>query len=192
MFSDLMFGPLLSWGLVAVVIFWAVGAYNRLVRLRGKVLRIFATLAAQFERYGQWMAAHAPEGISPKDAVAPPEVDLRLADMWAGLGGAAAQFEASLAVARAKPLDVAAIAALIAARLVLAMAWQRLSDEALALARAEEQPDVLRAQWEQITAQTQSTDKALALAVGAYNHAVRQFPAVLLAWAFGFRPAQRL
>ena len=192
MLSDLMFGPLLSWGLVAVLLFWAVGAYNRLVRLRGKVLRIFATLATQFERYGHWMAAHAPEGISPKDAVAPPEVDLRLADMWAGLGGAAAQFEASLAVARAKPLDVAAIAALIAARLVLAMAWQRLSDEALALARAGEQPDVLRIQWEQITAQTQSTDKALALAVGTYNHAVRQFPAVLVAWVFGFRPAQRL
>jgi hypothetical protein len=28
--------------------------------------------------------------------------------------------------------------------------------------------------------------------VDSYNRAVRQFPAVLLAWLFGFRPARRL
>ena len=39
--------PWLVWGAVAaVLLFWCVGAYNRLVRLRTKVLSIFASLVA--------------------------------------------------------------------------------------------------------------------------------------------------
>ncbi len=192
--TDLIFGPLLGWAIAAILLFWAVGAYNRLVRLRGKVLRIFATLALQFDRYAAWMQAHAPGDTSA--AAAP------VADLWTGLSAAQAQFTASLAVARARPGDGAAVAALSAARLVLSAAWQRMGDEALAVARRHEDvgEDIsegerltaLRSAWEQIDAQTRSTDKAFALAVSTYNRAVRQFPAVLVAWVFGLRPAQTL
>ena len=187
MVNDVIFGPLLGWGIAAVLLFWAVGAYNRLVRLRGKLLRIFAALAAQFERYGEWLRAHElgdTAGVASGDA--------QLVGMWAGLNGAVAQFEASLVAARANPLSGSAIAALAAARLVLLLAWQRMGNDALALCSAPDGVETMRAEWDQITLQTQSTDKAFALAVIAYNQAVRGFPAILLAWAFGFRSAQTL
>lgn len=172
---------LLWWGVAALLLFWSVGAYNRLVRLRSKVLSIFASLAAQFERYAQWMAQHAP---------APPAVDQPPAagDVWTNLRAATAQFSASLAAARSKPQDPEAMAALAAGRTVLLMAWQYVDDATLAQSRGDEGAAVLRAEWEAITTHTQSAEKAFAAAVDSYNRAVRQFPAVLLAWVFGFRP----
>ena len=178
------FSPLVGWGLAAaVLLFWAVGAYNRLVRLRAKVLSIFGTLVQHFERYAQWVAAQAPE---------PPAERARSGDRWASLRAASAQFTASLAAARAKPMDVRTIAGLSAARTVLWMAWQQLDEVTLAQARGEPGAGEPRAAWEAITTQTQSIDKALTAAVQAYNQAVRQFPAILLAWIFGFRPAPNL
>lgn len=183
---EVVWSPLLLWwGVAAVALFWAVGAYNRLVRLRAKVLSIFASLTAQLERYAQWTSEHAP--IPSPDAGPAPA-----GDVWTNLRAASAQFTASLEVARSKPLDKPAIAALGAARKVLMMAWQYVSDDTLATSRGDEEAATLRAEWDAITTQSQSADKALALAIEAYNQAVRQFPAVLLAWLFGFKPALRL
>lgn len=180
------FGPLLAWAAAAaVLLFWGVGAHNRLVRLRNKVLSIFASLTAQFERYGGWTAEHAPE---PAEGGGPP----RAGDAWSNLRAAGAQFSASLAAVRGKPMDGAAMAGLVAARAVLLMAWQYLDDETLAAARSGQAAPMLRGEWEAITAQVQATEKAFAAAVDAYNQAVGQFPAVLLAWVFGFKRARRL
>ncbi len=176
---------LLWWAFAAVLLFWSVGAYNRLVRLRAKVLSIFASLAVQFERYATWMAQHAPE---PRADAGPPVPG----DVWTNLRAATAQFAASLAAARSNPQDTEAMAALAAGRTVLLMAWQYVGDATLAQSRGEEGPAAVRAEWEAITTHTQSAEKAFAGAVDAYNRAVRQFPAVLLAWVFGFKPVRSL
>lgn len=181
-----LWSPLLLWWvLAAVLLFWSVGAYNRLVRLRAKVLSIFASLAAQFERYAAWMAQHAPTPLA--DAAPPP-----VGDVWTNLRAATAQFTASLAAARNNPQDPEAMAALAAGRTVLLMAWQYVGDATLAQSRGDEGPAAIRAEWEAITTHTQSAEKALAGAVDVYNRAVRQFPAVLLAWVFGFKPVRSL
>jgi LemA protein len=176
---------LMVWGVAAVLLFWSVGAYNRLVRLRAKVLSIFASMVTQFERYAVWMAQHAPRVT----ADAPPAP---AGDVWTNLRAASAQFNASLAAARSNPMDTASMAALAAARTVIVMAWQHVSDEALRAAAGVDNVATLRTEWEAINRQTESADKAFAVAVDSYNRAVRQFPAVLLAWLFGFRPARRL
>lgn len=187
MSDNWLWAMVLEWGLAAVLLFWSVGAYNRLVRLRSKVTSIFTTLVSQFERYGQWIQAHAPlppeeEGRQPAPA----------GDPWTNLRAAAAQFAASLNAARGRSTDIEAMAALVAARMVLLMAWQHVDDETLAQARSGQPVAELRTEWDAITAQTQSADRAFAVAVDAYNRAVRQFPAVLLAWVFGFKPARTL
>lgn len=176
---------LMWWGVAAVLLFWAVGAYNRLVRLRGKVLSIFASLATQLERYAAWALAHAPQ---PPAGTAPPPAG----DVWTNLRAASAQFAASLAATRSNPLDRSAMAALTAARAVLLMAWQYMGDAQLDAAPGDEGAAALRAEWEAITTQSQGADKAFALAVESYNRAVRQFPASVLAWVFGFKPARGL
>jgi LemA protein len=176
----------LAWGSVAaVLLFWSVGAYNRLVRLRTKVWSIFASLVAQLERYAAWVAEHAPVP-SPGDG--PP----RAGDAWNNLRAASAQFTASLAAVRGKPSDTAAMAGLVTARAVLLMAWQYLDDDALARARSGLQVPAMRSEWEAVSTQVQGAERAFAAAVEVYNHAVRQFPAVLLAWLFGFKRARSL
>ena len=46
-------GSNICWGLVALLLFWSVGAYNRLVRLRSRASRTFAALALLLQRYGE-------------------------------------------------------------------------------------------------------------------------------------------
>ena len=169
-----------------MLLFWSVGAYNRLVRLRSLALQSFAALAGPMQRYAEIVQSCTVATANPADTA--PQAP---AHMWAGLHGAQAQFSASLAVARARPLDGAAINALAAAHTVLQMAWLRLSSEsegsdALLL------PETAQTQWSEVRQQIRPAAQAFAIAVHSYNTAIAQFPALLLAWLFGFRTATPL
>lgn len=157
-------GHLLGWSIAAIILFWAVGAYNRLVRLRSEALRAFNTLAPNLQR----LTEHASS----------------VAQMPTDFQGATTQFAASLAVARIKPLDAAAMAALGAACTVMRMAWQRVGDAAGDSAALQD--------WEDIYRQATLPAQDFAARVNAYNAAVTQFPAAWLAWLFGFRQAKAL
>lgn len=174
----------LWWSLAAVWLFWSVGAYNRLVRLRSLALHSFAALAALMQRYAEIVQSCPGATAPPVDTG--PEV---AAQAWAGLQGAQAQFSASLAVARGRPLDDAAINALAAADTVLQMAWLRVSSDdgdACLL------PATAQAQWSETRQQIRPAAQGFAHAVHTYNAAIAQFPALLLAWLFGFRTATSL
>ncbi|SDP94749.1 LemA protein [Rhodoferax sp. OV413] len=172
-------GSIVGWGLAALLLFWSVGAYNRLVRLRGQAVRAFAALAPLLQRYGELLPSGAATD-SPSPSAA-----------WSGLYGAHAQFTASLAVARSHPLDAAALAALAAAEQVLQMAWLRVEAEGLG-SDGQALAEALPPQWAEIQRHVEHTKPLFAQAVHSYNSAITQFPAVLLAWLFGFRAAQPL
>ena len=172
-------GSIVGWGLAALLLFWSVGAYNRLVRLRGQAVRAFATLAPLLQRYSELLPACPPaESGTPSTA-------------WSGLYGAHAQFAASLAVARSHPLDAAAIAALAAADQVLQMAWLRVATEGRGY-DGQALAEALPPQWAEIQRHVEHTKPLFTQAVHGYNSAITQFPALLLAWLFGFRAAQPL
>src|SRR6185369_11126833 len=152
----------------AVLLFWAVGAYNRLVRLRGEANTAFAALEAELVK----QIALVHECLPPVDATQPAALEQGVS-FWAGLHGAAAQFAASLAAARIRPLEPDGIDALSAAQDVLAMAWRR--PERVTMRRA------------QLTMQTFAAIDQFDRAVARYNEAIAQFPAVLLAYLFDFR-----
>ncbi|QNP58168.1 LemA family protein [Paenacidovorax monticola] len=170
------------WATAALLLFWTVGAYNRLVRLRSCVIQAFGGLDAHLVRLmamlGECDAAHA--------SAQGPVAGARMA-----LQAAVTQFGASLAVARARPLQPDAAAALSAGRDVLDAAWQ-------ALLRAREDEDgpaavaTWRQQWEQLQAQNALATRQLNDAVVQYNAAIAQFPPRVLAWLFGFKPARGL
>lgn len=179
---------LTTWIFLAVLLFWAVGAYNRLIRLRSAAIQAFGGLDAHLMRMmsmlGEYEATQVPEP-SPSDA---------RAALWA----ATTQFGASLAVARARPLDAGAAAALSAAQQVLDTAWLTVAREAedRHAAQGEGADQNALSAWsirrdehlaQNATAQAQFND-----AVGQYNAAITQFPARLLAWLFGFKKAQSL
>ncbi|MBG9389313.1 LemA family protein [Caenimonas aquaedulcis] len=173
------------WVAAAVVLFWGVGAYNRLMRLRAEANQAFGALDAELAKQVTLVRECLPpqEGTQP----APLGSDDRF---WSGLEGAASQFAASLAAARARPLEPERIAALASAQSVLATAWERAErDDAHDLAGSR-LPENVSARRQQIVIQTHAATDQFDLAVARYNHGIAQFPAVLLALLFAFKPGR--
>ncbi|MGE4243720.1 LemA family protein [Ramlibacter sp.] len=182
-----MTSSLLFWTALAILVFWAVGAYNRLVRLRSDVNAGFAALDAELSRQVALVLAMAP---APED-LTDSQFDGGSA-FWTGLQSAASQFAASLAAARQKPLDPERIAALGAAHEILDMAWDRaLRDDAHDLAGAR-LPETVMQQRAHLAQATQAATENFNRAVARYNDAIAQFPALVLAWIFGFAATRGL
>lgn len=168
--------------LAALLMFWGVGAYNRLVSLRNRIASAFAPLDAQIQLrhalLARWLEAqpvfveHAPQAAAAVQAAsaqlqvacdalrsrpgaARPAVSLRLADE--ALAAMRTRFIAELP---ARPELLAGVEAAV------------LADE---LAAADSTLGFARQQFNQSTA--------------AYNDALHQFPTGLVAGLFGFRDA---
>ncbi len=156
------------WIGLAILLFWAVGAYNRLVRLRSQGLAAFAPLEQAFSQLAT-LAMHDFAGSG-------------------ALAAAAEQFQASLKVSRSQPLNGPATRALKTAFETLSRCWDRQCevsfDEAAAIAR-----EALQRQWDPLVVQTHRARGEFNVAVENYNAAICQFPALLIAWMFGFRAA---
>ena len=186
-----------TWLACSVLVFWAVGAYNRLVRLRSAAVQAFGAMDAQLLRHAEVVQALAPEPESSTQTTGgegaayeatlpePPGFQERVA-----LQAASKQFSASLAAARARPLDSEVMAALASAHSVLVMAWQN----ALAASGPfdSQMVDSPPYRWEQWTTQSQTASAQFNDAVAQHNRAISQFPAWLLAKLFGFKMAGTL
>lgn len=171
------------WVAAAVLLFWAVGGYNRLVRLRSEANTAFAVLEAELAKQVYLVHECLPEGQTQPASL----FDGLESSFWGGLQGAATQFAASLAVARQRPLEPEGIAALSAAQAVLSTAWERAErDDAHDLA-GPRLPETLTANRALLVSQALASAEQFNQAVLRYNEAISQFPAMLLAWLFGFR-----
>lgn len=172
-------GHLTFWVIAAVLLFWAVGAHNRLVRLRSAIVARFAPVDEQFGRRHALLEQQI-ESLAPVLASAGPRLD--------ALRAACAQVDTARANARQRPGAVGAITSL------------RLADEILGEARGRlPVPTAVGSDAPDLNAQLAAGDAALSFArgqfneaVSEYNHAVQQFPTSLLARALGFRPATAL
>lgn len=182
-----MESSLLLWVVAAITVFWAVGAYNRLVRLRASANTAFAALDAELAKQVRLV-----NGCLPADEGQTSSQFDGGSAFWDGLQGAAAQLAATLASARLKPLDAERIAAVGAAQEVLATAWERVvRDDAHDLAGSR-LPDAVSIEHAQCVRMVQAATEQFNQAVSQYNEAIAQFPAVLLAWLFGFHPGRGL
>lgn len=177
----------LGWLLLGVLVFWAVGAYNRLVRLRSAALLAFGALDAQWLRHTELLSVAVPMPVlvpvaeEPVAAPVEPEPAVPTA-----LAAASAQLMASLAVARSRPLERDAIAALAAARSVWDMAWAQVQDQ------GDADKALAQQRWELWATQAAAAQSEFNSVICQHNLAVSQFPAVVLARLFGFRPAGSL
>ena len=179
------------WISAAVLLFWAVGAYNRLVRLRAAALMAFAAVEVPLREQVELVQLCLPPSANPAGVQEGVLLD-DMSSLWSGLGAAANQFAASLAAARARPLDPDTVAALNAAIGVMQMAWQRMQqDDAHDLAGAA-LPEDLQLQWQQLDTRREASAAQFNEAINHYNGAIAQFPAVLLASLFHFKPARTL
>lgn len=183
-----MIDSLWVWAFVALLLFWSMGAYNRLMRLRSRAIIAFAALEGLFNQYVVMVKVSFPEsGFGTLSGWGP--VDDSDTSAWGGLVAATEQFSASLRVVHPKPLDGPAMSALKTAHETLSSSWLRLRDLPPDLAGSA-LPASLQAQWEHVAIQVELARSEFNKAIVNYNEAIGQFPALLLAWIVGFKTAQ--
>jgi LemA protein len=197
---------LVGWIVAAVLLFWFVGAYNRLVRLRAAVLQAYATLDAALRKQLDFVQASITAAPPPNDA---PSSNLH--SSVAPLQAATTQLASVLGATRLHPLDPGAMAALATALQVLINAWQRQHPDAVTVFDADgtlSRPAPLSAAagaadaalpgafepmaWPEPSASAEIARSQFNVAVGHYNAAIGQFPALLVAWLVRLRPAAPL
>jgi LemA protein len=175
-----MTSPQITLGVVAaVLLFWIVGAYNRMVSLRNALVARFARVD-EICTQRRALLERQIDLVGSALASAGPRLD--------ALRAACRQADAARDHARVRPGAAGAVTSLRLAEDILADARSRLPVQAVA---GSELPE--------LNARLVAGDNALAFArrdfngaVDAYNEAVRQFPTVLVARLFGFRPAATL
>lgn len=184
-----MSNPIVWWVVAAVLVFWALGAYNRLVRLRSEANAAFAALEAELNQQAELVHASLPASLIHTGLTQPGDLLDEVTALWSGLRAAASQLSISLAAMHPRPLDPDAAAALSEAYDVLASAWTRVSNEANDLAGSS-MPEDLTQRWLLLSTQARLAGVRFNEAVARYNEAIGQFPAVLLATLFGFKPGR--
>jgi LemA protein len=172
---------LLFWLTLAVLLFWALGAYNRLVRLRAQAIGAFTAVD---HRLMQVLTLVSERAAVQRAQPAAPDAD---ADAGLdGLRGAAIQFEVALRVARKAPLDAPSMAALRTACATVQVSWER------SQAQPDEALTANQRAWEDNQQARNEALESFNQAVAVYNRAIAQFPAVVLAYFFGLRAAENL
>lgn len=171
-----MFTPEIAFGTAAaVMLFWVVGAHNRLVGLRNDIVAAFAPVDAEFVARQSLLLQWA-EALTEQTPLTAPLEALR---------AACAQADAARARVGSHPGSAAAMTSF------------RLAEEILADTRARLPADPGgNAGLAELQLQLVASDATLAFAqrqfnaaVQAYNLAVSQFPTWLVASMFKFRAA---
>lgn len=173
-----------AWGLLlALLLFWAVGAYNRLMRLRAEAALAWAALDARWQQQ-----------IGLAQASVPPHagIDHGIADEpWAALRAAIHGLSLALGALRTRSVDAQHMAAAAQARDTLVLAWMQVQQGARDLA-GDLLPESVVQQWQLGLAECEHLDRQFNAAVQQYNQAIAEFPALILARAFGFQPGHTL
>jgi LemA protein len=178
-------GQIVALALAVLLVFWMVGAYNRLVSLRSAIGAAWVVLDESLTRRGE-ATAQLVQALRTALANEHAALDTLLA--------AHLQLQTAAGVQRARPVLAASSAAVAAAETGFAAASGRVL--ALVEHQAELRADTAIAPQVQAMA---DCDVRLVFerqrfneAVLAYNEAARQFPTRLLARLFGFGTAGRL
>ncbi len=182
-----MNGSLLLWLLLAVLVFWCVGLYNRLMRMRARGLDAFGSVEKHMRQYAELVRGQlAPSGAATADSGAD-----ALPEDWMHLLAALTALEQALKDARGMPLAVASLGKLTAALDALHGTWARLRDAPADLAGAAVSEAAL-AQWDAVTLKVQTARGGLNQILAKYNEAREQFPARLVVGVMGFQMAGTL
>jgi LemA protein len=160
----------------AVLLFWIVGAYNRMVSLRNALVARFVSVDELF-RQRQALIETQLELLASTLTSAAPRLE--------ALRAACRQADAAREHASRRPGAAGAVTSLRVAEDILANARARLPVQSVAGVDLPE-----------LNTRIAASDTTLSFArrefnaaVAGYNEAVRQFPTALLARLFGFRPA---
>ncbi len=171
--------------LAAVLVFWMVGAYNRLVALRNAIAAAWSGVADTLHQRGEVVAPLLSALHGPLAA------EQGALDAVRGSHG---QAQAAAAEMKAHPLSHAAVAGWRSAESALAAAASRVLSLLEQHAELRTTPAVATAvaTWHLAESRLVYGCQVFDAAVVAYNEATAQLPTRWLLRLFGFAPAARL
>lgn len=188
------------WFVGALLLFWFVGAQNRLMRLRTTALTAYGALDAALMKQLDYVQTRSTRAMVVS-GVAKQDVNTE-----SSLLSAVAQLSAMLAMTRLRPLEPSRIASLVTALHTMLNAWERmypgevirfdaegtLSMPASLPGELQDMPIPSPFAWPEPSAAAEIARGQFNQAVQAYNRAISQFPALIVAWAFRLRRASPL
>ena len=180
-----MTAVLILLAIVAVVVFWAVGVYNRIIALRNHFKNAFAQIDVQLKRRYDLI----PNLVETAKAYMAHERETLEAVIVARNQAVTATNKAA-----GDPADAAAVRQMANAEGALGATLGRL------FALSESYPELQANQnMMQLSEELTSTENRISFArqgyndsVMSYNTSIEQFPGSLIANSFGFRPAELL
>lgn len=171
--------------LAAVLVFWMVGAYNRLVALRNAITGAWDGIAEALQQRGEVVA---PLLLALQEPLAAERGALD------ALRSSHGQAQAAAAEMKAHPLSTAAVTGWRSAESALAPAASRVLALLEQHAEARTTPAVAAAvaTWQLAESRLAYGCQVFDATVEAYNEATAQLPTRWLLRLFGFAPAGRL
>jgi LemA protein len=185
---DNMSGSIYLWLAIAILVFWCVGLYNRLTRMRARAFAAFGSLEKHLNTFNVLLQAY---GGDAEDDSPIAERTSSLTGEWAVLMHKVQELEIAGKASRSAPLQPEPMAAMARAMDAVLLEWQQISCEPADLAGSPV-PDAMRIQWEEASMRAQSARAALNQIMQRYNESLKEFPARLIAGILGFKPAGSL
>ncbi len=178
------------WLLSAILVFWALGAYNRLVRLRAQVVQQFAPLEAVLMNYQELVHQAVTAAASAPQLWAAASITPDLgSDHLTRLQVAASLSTVAMARMQTHALEEDSIKAMQDAASELQDAWAALIHPDVYYISV---PEALKQRWLELDLLVTPELQRFNNAITDYNQAIAQYPAALLAKLFQFHPASIL
>src|SRR3990167_9540895 len=176
---------IITLAVVALIVFWGVGAYNRLVKLRNEITNAFAQIDVQLKRRHDLI----PNLVETARAYLQHE-----RDTLERVTAARAQVVAATDLVKNQPNQPGPIKSLNLAEGALAGALGRFMAvvEAYPELKADQQLQDLREELTHTENKVAFSRQLFNDATLDYNNAAHQFPANLIAGLFGFKTAEML
>lgn len=172
---------LILWLLLALAVFWSVGLYNRLMRMRARALGALGSVDKHAQHFAE-LVQELGLGVSAMQQSLGP---------WAPLMADLRDLDLALKQAKAMPSDAQILGRLGEAIDRLQATWQQLHAVPADLA-GPVVPEATQARWEAITLRLTSARDGFNQIAAKYNEALAQFPARMVVGMMGFKASGML
>lgn len=181
-----MAGSLTLWITLALFVFWGVGLYNRLMRMRSRGLGALGSVEKHMRRYCELVQEQGlviDAAFESRSGVAEKQLPIG----WTRLLVDLQSLERSLKMAVATPLAAESLAQLGEAYAALQASWRDLNEAPADLA-GPVIPAGMQAHWDVITQRVDSARGGFNQILAQYNEALDQIPARWVVGVMGFKP----
>ncbi|NBX19860.1 LemA family protein [Rhodoferax mekongensis] len=177
------------WLAVALTVFWLVGLYNRLMRLRSRALEVLTALERQLRSSLTLLETFAQS--AQMTALTATNSQKDIAAEWMAVVRAAQVVEAIWYTPRKNTLSPRAQQKRSKSLSELQSAWDSWANTPPDLAGAPV-PEDMQTEWSALQTKVKAIQVALNVIIESYNEAIEEYPAKWVAGWMGFEPSSKI